>query len=200
MFKPDKIIFLGLFLFGGGAILVEEIPAREGIQVERSQGDFYRNQEQGYRLWLPPELQVNFEKKNDPEWAAQNRMPFDYVNFRPKKPAGNEQGFFELGVGVHWNRDKLSAREFADIKDEGVRQTVRQYVTVRSGEVSVAGIKGVRDDFALEKEFGWLSYSRVIIPYQDKFFVFLGTLGRNKPVSEYERIFQEIIDKFQLEK
>lgn len=187
--KLDKIVFLGLFWCGCATVLAAEIPA-----------NVYENPEQGYRLWLPPGLQVNFEKKNDPEWAVQNRMPFDYVNFRPAKSEAGENGLFELGVGAHWNRDKLSAREFADIKDEGVKQSVRQYVTVRSYEVLVAGIKGVRDDFALEKEFGWLSYSRVIIPYQGKFFVFLGTLGGDKPLPQNESIFQEIIDKFQIKK
>ncbi len=196
--QPHKIIFLYLFLFGCSAFLTEETAAKEALEGKGPKGHIYQNQEQGYRLWLPLELQVNFEKKNDREWAARNLMPFDYVNFRPQKPGPQDQGFFELGVGVHWNRDKLTARKFADIKDEGVRLGVRQYVTVRSSEVLVAGIKGVRDDFALEKEFGWVSYSRVIIPYKDKFFVFLGTLGLDKPVLEYENIFQGIIDKFQL--
>ena len=57
----------------------------------------------------------------------------------------------------------------------------------------------VRDDFALEKPDGWHSYSRVIIPYKDRFFCFLCTLGADTPVPANERLFQEILDSFQLE-
>ncbi len=158
----------------------------------------YQNPREKYRLRLPFELKKNFEKQNAREWAAANIMPFDYVNFGPGQSAAGGNMPFELGVGVHANLKGLSAREFADIKDEGVKRSVQEYVIVRSGEVAVSGIPGVRDDFALLKDSGWWSYSRVIIPFQDRFFVFLGTLGREKAAAEYERVFQSIIDTFEI--
>jgi hypothetical protein len=158
----------------------------------------YQNLHEGYRLRLPPELQKSFDKRRDPDEAAANILPFDYVNFRPQESERSEYLHFELGVGVHENRKRLDARRFADIKDEGVKRGVSEYVTVRSSEVTVAGIKGVRDDFRMLKDTGWWSYSRVIIPFKDRFFVFLCTLGQEKPAIEYELVFQYIIDSFQL--
>ncbi|MCU0651112.1 MAG: hypothetical protein MUC52_02635 [Candidatus Omnitrophica bacterium] len=159
----------------------------------------YSNDEQGYSLDLPADVQTVFKKMRDREEAAQNLLPFDYVNFSMKQ-SGQGQEPFELGLGVHWNKFKLSTRKFADLKDEGVKSGVKQYVTHRSSAVTVAGIEGVRDDFALEKEYGWTTYSRVIIPYNDKFFCFLCTLGADKPVPEYEQAFKKIIESFDIKK
>jgi hypothetical protein len=191
-------IFLVVFLSGALVSQAAETGQVHVIPFSDSEWPKYQNHQEGYSLRLPPELTKSFEKRNDPEWAAANIMPFDYVNFKPEQAAGIEYAPFELGVGVHSNRTGLSARKFADIKDEGVKMSVRKYVTARSTEVIVAGIKGVRDDFSMLKDSGWWSYSRVIIPFKDKFFVFLGTLGRDKPAAEYERVFQRIIDSFEI--
>lgn len=147
---------------------------------------------------MPAQLQTYLEKRNDMQWAAENRMPFDYVNFRPKE-ASDGLAPFELGIGVHWNRDHLGSREFADKKDEGLTASGARIVTIRQAEVMVAGIKGVRDDFRLQQPYGWRSYSRVIIPYKDNFFVFLVTLGNDTAVAEYEGVFQKIIESFHIQ-
>jgi hypothetical protein len=157
----------------------------------------YSNDQQGYRLLLPPEVQTIFKKKRAREEASQNLLPFDYVNFSMKQ-AGDDKEPFELGLGVHWNKYNLKTRVFADNKDIGVKKGVRQYVTLRSSTVTVAGIEGVRDDFSLEKESGWTTYSRVIIPCGDRFFCFLCTLGRDKAVPEYEQVFRRIVESFEV--
>jgi hypothetical protein len=158
----------------------------------------YRNERESYVLKLPPEIKTNFTRHRDPEQAAQELLPFDYVNFTPKQAAPDSQPF-ELGLGVHWNKYNMTARVFADSKDEGVKRGVRQYVTLRSASITVAGIEGVRDDFALEKEYGWTTYTRVIIPYQNNFYCFLCTLGKDKAVPQYEQLFEKIIASFKLQ-
>jgi hypothetical protein len=172
-------------------------PHRRVIQFSAEQWQVYENEQQGYRLSLPPEVQTILKKKRDREEASENLLPFDYVNFSMKQ-SGEDQEPFELGLGVHWNKFNLNIRKFADLKDEGVKKGVRQYVTIRSAAVTVAGIEGVRDDFALEKESGWTAYSRVIIPYGNKFFCFLCIMGSDKAVPEYELVFQKIIDSFEI--
>jgi hypothetical protein len=157
----------------------------------------YRDSQEGYLVRFPAEVKKNFAKTRDKDEASRNFLPYDYANFGL---ADHGAGAFELGLGVNWNSRGIDTRRFADAKDVGVRMGVKQYVTRKSSEVTVAGIKGVRDDFALEKPDGWHSYSRVIIPYGDRFFCFLCTLGADKPVPEYERLFQEILDGFQLER
>ncbi|MDD3921176.1 MAG: hypothetical protein PHO41_08420, partial [Eubacteriales bacterium] len=124
-------------------------------------------------------------------------MPFDYVNFRPGQGTGSF-GVFELGVGVHWNRDGMGTRDFADKKDDGLRMNGALIETSLQSEVSVANIKGVRDDFRVKQPDGWKSYSRVIIPFGDRFFVFLCTLGRNNALAENKQIFQKILDGFEI--
>jgi len=167
------------------------------IQFANSNWVLFQNDREGYRLKLPAQLHTALKKRRDMQLAAEERMPFDYVNF---KPAQTSEDFepFELGVGVHWNRDNLGTREFADKKDEGLKDSGAQIVTIRQAYVIAAGIKGVRDDFRIRQPDGWRSYSRVIIPRKDKFFVFLGMLGNDKPVAEYEAVFQKIVESFEL--
>jgi hypothetical protein len=188
-------IFFSLFsvILQSGKTIAEEVVTHESYSLVQ-----YCSDTQGYCLLLPSELELSFRKNNDLEWSVENIMPFDYVNFRLKASSNVVYGLFELGIGMHLNRKSLNARKFADIKDEGVKMSVKQYVAVNSSEVTVAGIKGVRDDFRLEKEFGWFSYSRVIIPFKDKFFVFLATLGNDRPVAANERLFAEIIESFKI--
>ncbi len=150
-----------------------------------------------FRLNLPAQLKVNFTKENPRGWSADNRMPFDYVNFVPADAAPGLEPF-ELGVGVHWNRDRLATRDFADKKDEGLLAAGAQIKVIRQSEAVVAGIKGVRDDFLMLQPYGWRSYSRIIIPHEENFFVFLGTLGEDQPRPELERIYQEIVEGFRL--
>ena len=157
----------------------------------------YENEQAGYSLSLPSELRVAMKKTRDMKEAAGELMPFDYVNFRPKEAAG-DLAHFELGVGVHWNRDKLGMRAFADKKDDGLRMGGARIKILSQGETVVAGIQGVRDDFRIRKPEGWKSYSRVIIPSGDKFYVFLCTLGEDTALPQYERVFQKIIDSFEL--
>jgi hypothetical protein len=168
------------------------------IKFEDSGWILYKNDAEGYRLKLPGQLHTYLTKRRDMQLAADNSMPFDYVNFRPKE-ATEGLAPFELGIGVHWNRDHLGSREFADKKDVGLADSGARIVTIRQTEVVVAGIKGVRDDFRLRQPDGWRSYSRVIIPYKDNFFVFLGTLGSDTAVAEYEGVFQKIIESFQIQ-
>jgi hypothetical protein len=177
--------------------------ARQGegsvIQFSAVRWEEYRNDRQGYSLRLPPELKRNFIRERDREEAAQSLLPFDYANFSPVQ-TGKDQEPFELGLGVHWNKYNMTTRAFADLKDAGVKESVRQYVTIRSTAVTVAGIEGVWDDFALEKEYGWTTYSRVIIPFKDRFFCFLGTIGRDQAVAEYKQVFRKIIESFEIRK
>jgi len=174
-------------------------PQGSVIRFSTAHWQKYHNAQQGYSLGLPPELRTNFTRTREREEAAQSLMPFDYVNFSPRRP-GIDQEPFELGLGVHWNKYNMATRAFADLKDVGVKESVRQYVTIRSFSVTVAGIEGVRDDFALEKDYGWTNYSRVIIPFENNFFCFLCITGRDKAVPEYERVFQKIIDGFEIKK
>ena len=125
---------------------------------------FYANDRQGYALKLPGELQLYLKKRRNMQQAAEERLPFDYVNFRPKEGSGRYEAF-ELGVGVHWNRDNLGTKEFAGKKDEGLIANGAQIVMIRQSEVFVAGIKGVRDDFRMLQPDGWKSYARVIVPH-----------------------------------
>jgi hypothetical protein len=158
----------------------------------------YRNAQEGYLLRLPEGVKKNFARTRQKEEAARDFLPYDYVNFG--MAGSGAAAAFELGLGVHWNSRGLDTRRFADAKDAGVRMGVKQYVTKSSSEVIVAGIKGVRDDFALEKPDGWHSYSRVIIPLGDRFFCFLCTLGTDTPVPAYEHLFARILEGFQLER
>ncbi|HOW42382.1 MAG TPA: hypothetical protein P5110_04400 [Candidatus Omnitrophota bacterium] len=168
------------------------------VQAAESGWHEFTNTRQGYSVSLPSELRMTFERQNDPELSAQNLMPFDYVNFRPGKDVAVDLELIELGIGVHHNRKNRTVRAFADNKDVGVRAAVKQFVTRQAYEVVVAGIKGVRDDFSLEKESGWISYSRVIIPYRDTFIVFLFTTGWETPVPACEQLFQKILDSFKI--
>ena len=192
------IIFSFLFLLPAAAVHSREVSFLQIIQFSADEWSYYQNDRQAYRLCLPPQLQMSFKRQNDPEWAIQNRMPFDYVNFRPKGSGSGEYEPFELGVGVHSNRYNLGTREFADKKDEGIIMSGGRIEVIRKADVSVAGIKGVRDDFRLRQPDGWKSYCRIIIPYKDRFFVFLCTLGNDSPVAEYERIFEKIVDSFEI--
>ena len=158
----------------------------------------FKNNQQGYCLKVPPQLKIALKKERDRKFAVENRLPFDYINFRPREETGGF-GLFELGVGVHWNRDNLGSREFADKKDEGLTMGGARIVTVSQTEVTVAHIKGVRDDFRMLKPEGWKSYARIIIPYNDKFFVFLCTLGKERPLADNEKVFQGIVDSFDIE-
>jgi len=167
------------------------------LQFDDSNWTLYKNDQEGYCLKLPLQLQVYLHKRRDMQEAIENRLPFEYVNFRPAQASGGLEPF-ELGVGVHWNRDTLGTREFADKKDEGLVKSGAQIVTIRQTEVIVAGIKGVRDDFRMKQPDGWRSYSRVIIPRKDTFFVFLGTLGSEKAVPAYEDVFKKIVESFEL--
>jgi hypothetical protein len=159
--------------------------------------EFFKNDQEGYSLTLPPQLKVAFKRAREKNAAAASRLPFDYVNFRPTEATG-DFGVFELGLGVHWNRDNLGTREFADKKDEGLKMKGARIVTIGQSEVTVANTKGVRDDFRMQQPEGWLSYSRVIIPVKDKFIVFLCTLGQDAPIAENEQVFQKILDSFTL--
>lgn len=159
----------------------------------------YHNAREGFRVSLPPELSVYFEKQNDREWAASNMMPFDYVNFRPQRPDRPRENIFELGIGVHWNRGRFNTRDFADRKDEGLRRSGARIEILRQSEATVAGISGVRDDFRLRQPYGWRSYIRIVVPYNDTFIVFLGTVGEERPAPGYERVFQKIVDSFALQ-
>lgn len=167
-----------------------------GFAADQSGWKTYENAPQGYSLRLPPELAVAFTRENEREWSAENRMPFDYVNFRPQPDAGLEP--FELGLGVHWNKFKLATRIFADSKDEGLLAGGAQIRMIRQSEIEIAGIKGVRDDFLLRQPYGWRYYSRAIIPRGDRFFVFLCTLGKDEPVADFERVFRRIVASFVL--
>lgn len=199
LFFAAIAVFICMSLFLPQVSRSADKPQARDIKFSAAQWQVYENDQQGYTLSLPPEVQTIFKKKRDREEAAQNLLPFDYVNFSMKQ-SGEDQEPFELGLGVHWNKFKFDTRRFADLKDVGVKNGVRQYVTIRSTAVIVAGIEGVRDDFALEKESGWTSYSRVIIPYKNNFFCFLCTLGSDKAVPEYEQVFQKIIDSFEIKK
>ncbi len=152
----------------------------------------YRNQDEGCSFRVPKELKISFTKKRDRQEAVRQLMPFDYVNFVMRQA---EVGIvpFELGFGVHWNKYKLSTRAFADSKDVGVRQGVKEYLVNRSIKVTVDGIEGVRDDFTLVSDYERKTYSRVIVPVGDNFFCFLCTLGSDQPVAEYEQVFEKII-------
>jgi hypothetical protein len=156
----------------------------------------YENSREGYSLALPAQLKVYLNMRKDIREAAENRLPFDYLNFRPERAAGSLASF-ELGVGVHWNRDNLGTREFADKKDEGLRTKGARIEILRQAEVTVDGMKGVRDDFRIRQPEGWKTYSRVIIPSGSNFFVFLGTLGDEKADPGYELVFQKILDSFE---
>ena len=192
------VIFLSVFLFFPR---LSRSAQQQGsvIKFSASQWQSYQNEQQRYSLRLPPELKTNYTRQRDIEEAAHNLLPFDYVNFGPKQPVEDKEPF-ELGIGVHWNKYNMTSRGFADLKDVGVKEGVRQYVAIRSSVVTVAGIKGVRDDFTLEREYGWTTYSRVLIPFQDKFFCFLCTLGNDKAVVQYDQVFQKIIDSFEIKK
>jgi hypothetical protein len=197
LFFADIAVFICMSLFFPQASRSDDQPQGRVIQFSAAQWQVYENHQQGYSFSLPPEVRTIFKKKRDREEASENLLPFDYVNFSMKQ-SDEDQEPFELGLGVHWNKFKFDTRRFADLKDDGVKKGVRQYVTIRSTAVIVAGIEGVRDDFALEKESGWTSYSRVIIPYKNNFFCFLCTLGTDKAVPEYEQVFQKIIDSFEI--
>jgi len=82
------------------------------------------------------QLKVSFTKQNDLKWLAENRMPFDHVKFTPKEE-GDDFEPFELGVGVHWNRDGLGTREFADKKDDGLKMSGAQIEAIRQTETAV---------------------------------------------------------------
>lgn len=196
--KFCAVVFIAVLLCFPACVRAADLLPLEAARFGDSGWYEYRNEQAGYRLLLPSGLTVAFADRNDPEWSVRTVMPVDYVNFRQKQPFENGVVLFELGVGVHLNRHALSARKFADSKDEGVKRTVRQYVLIRSSEATVAGIKGVRDDFSLEKDSGWMNYSRVVIPYNDIFFVFLGTMGTDKPVAGHQRLFRKIIDSFEI--
>jgi len=202
--KKTIILILAIILLAFPLLLVtadsqsEKTQSSQAIQFEDTNWILYKNAQEGYYLLLPPQLQANFKKRNEMQWAVENRMPFDYVNFGAKDTSGNLVPF-ELGVGAHWNKDGLGTREFADKKDEGLKMSGSQIVTIRQTDFTVAGIKGVRDDFRIQQPYGWRSYSRIIIPYKDKFFVFLGTLGNNRSIPGYEDIFQKIVESFELE-
>jgi len=183
------------FLFSAASLPPEKTQSAKVLDFQDSNWDLYQNEQQGYSLQLPPQLKVSFTKQNYLEWSAENRMPFDYVNFRPKEESDDLEPF-ELGVGIHWNRDDIGTREFADKKDEGLQISGAEINIIRQTEATVSGIRGVRDDFRLRQPYGWRSYSRIIIPFKDKFFVFLGTLGSDKPVPEYERIYDKIVGSF----
>jgi hypothetical protein len=192
-------ISICISLFFPQACQSDDQPQGRAIQFSTGQWQVYENEKEGYRLMLPPEVQTIFKRKRERDEAAQSLLPYDYVNFSLKS-SGQDQEPFELGLGVHWNKFRLNTRKFADLKDEGVKKGVRQYITIRSTPVTSAGIEGVRDDFALEKESGWTTYSRVIIPYKDKFFCFLCTLGSDKAVGEYEQVFRKIVESFEVTK
>jgi hypothetical protein len=192
-------MFICIPLFFPQASRSDDQTQGSAIRFSAGQWQVYENEKEGYRLMLPPEVQTIFKRKRERDEAAQSLLPYDYVNFSLKN-SGQDQEPFELGLGVHWNKFGLNTRKFADLKDDGVKKGVRQYVTIRSTPVTAAGIEGVRDDFSLEKEFGWTTYSRVIIPYKDKFFCFLCTLGSDKAVGEYEQVFLKIVESFEVKR
>jgi hypothetical protein len=158
----------------------------------------YRHPRQRFRFYVPAELQVQFEKQNGREWAVTNMMPFDYVNFRPQRSGPARESLFELGIGVHWNRDRAGFREFAGKKDDGLRSAGARIENIRQTEVTVAGIAGVRDDFRLRQPYGWRCYSRIVFPFEDTFVVLLCTTGGDRPIAGYERVFQKIAEGFSL--
>ncbi len=182
------VCFCGpLTAISAAAPFLEQNAARSGRQDWQP----YVNEREGYAVRLPAHLKVNFTKQNEKQWAVRNRMPYDYVNFVPRQE--DDAVPFELGIGVHLNRDALDTRDFADKKDEGLRLGGARIEMLRQSEITVCGIKGVRDDFRIRQPDGWRSYARVIIPRRDTFIVFLGTLGNERPVPEYEDIFNGII-------
>lgn len=73
---------------------------RQDIRIGSGRWVESRHPRQGFRLRLPSELRVYFEKQNGREWAAQNMMPFDYVNFRPQGRGFEGENVFELDLGV----------------------------------------------------------------------------------------------------
>ncbi len=157
----------------------------------------HKNEEQGFKFKVPVELKVTFTKIRDKQEAAAELLPFDYVNFRPV-PGTSGLENFELGMGVHWDRDNLPVKAFADRKDDGLRMSGARIDLIRRSELEICGLQGVRDDFRIEKPGGWVSYSRVILHDKDRFFVFLGTLGTGAPIPGYEDIFNKIVDSFEL--
>ncbi|MDD4940377.1 MAG: hypothetical protein PHS64_07495 [Candidatus Omnitrophica bacterium] len=169
---------------------------RQDVRIGSGRWVEYRHPRQGFRLRLPSELRVYLEKQNDREWAAQNMMPFDYVNFRPQGRGFEGENVFELGLGVHWNRDRLGTREFADKKDDGLRSAGARIEIIRQARVTVAGIAGVRDDFRIRQPSGWTSYSRIVFSSADTYIVLLCTTGADRPVAAYERVFRNIADGF----
>ena len=197
-FSAIAICFFMSLLFSPASQSADQLQARV-IQFSAEKWQVYENDQQGYRLMLPPEVKSILKKKRDREEASENLLPFDYVNFSMKQ-SGEDQEPFELGLGVHWNKYNLKTRVFADHKDVGVKIGAVQYVTIQSSAVTVAGIEGVRDDFKLDKGNGWTTYSRVIIPFRNNFICFLCTLGSDKAVPEYEQVFQKIIDSFEIKK
>jgi len=157
----------------------------------------YVNEQGWYRLRLPSGLCVDFTRQREREPAVASMLPFDYVNFKPSSGVLTA-GSFELGVGIHWNKDGLETRAFADKKDIGLIQGGARIEATRHSSVVVAGIEGVRDDFRIYQPDGWRSYSRICIPYKDLFFVFLGTLGTGRPDEGNTRVYLRIVDSFEI--
>jgi hypothetical protein len=163
-----------------------------GASVARSKED-----PAGFHMKLPPHLKIALTETRDKIASVESMLPFFYVDVKPKQETGR-YGPFELIIGEHWNRNNLSAREFADKKDEGLKENGVQIALIRQSEVTVANAKGVRDDFRIQQPAGWRSYARVIILAKDTFYVFLCTLGEDQPISENEEVFQKILDNFTL--
>jgi len=192
------LIFALMPVLAAAAFMPRENQSVRPVPFEDSGWWLYQNEQQGFSFLLPPPLRITITRTRPLDWSAENRMPFDYVNFLPY-PQSSAFAPFELGVGVHWNRDLLATREFADRKDDGLIKGGAQFEVIRRSDTLVCGIQGVCDDFRMRQTSGWRSYSRVIIPYQDKFFVFLATLGGDDPVAEHARVFEQILDSFTLQ-
>jgi hypothetical protein len=184
-------VMLAVLVYAGAAGKFTQRPAQRRL-VSFEKQDWQQFTFEGFDLKLPPGMKKSAEGVLDPDAAYEQGVPYSYASFIPEQ-SERSPGFerFEVRIGVHANRERLSAQEYRQRKTAQLEKS-RQLDVFSVRDVTAAGFKGVRDDIKVRDAGGARCLSRVILPYKDRFLVISALVGGEQMVPLYRESFDAI--------
>jgi hypothetical protein len=199
--SPFRIFTAGVAVFTAAALFlflrdrISPIFAVAKIERSISAWTTFNNGQEGFSIKLPAELVRTQQGRRAPNPGSLD--PYEFTVFSLLKLPGERVEPFQVFISSYLNSKGYTAAEYAQKRDESRRKTAESMEIISREDVLINGIWGVRSSARLKlSDRTWQTWSRVILPYKDKLYIISGLIGRRKPVSEYNAVFDSAVKSF----
>lgn len=149
---------------------------------------------EGFELRLPAGFKPYASGSVDPEDACNRGIPYSYISLIPEElsSAGRTFERFELRLGVHLNKERVSPVVFIERKNSLLEKAVKQLDVFAARDIVIAGLRGYEDEIVVDGPGGRQCLTRIILAHKERFLVISALVGGSQMIPSYREMFEAI--------